>query len=1215
MRPGGATQVVWLLWFVALAVCSPEQAVRAEALVVRGAVSGAWEAPVDTVVIDSFAWVPAAETLRISPGMVIAMSGRFSLVVNGTLLAEGTVEDSIYIQRTPFRDPLGHLGIRFRNTSTVSRLAHVVIEDGFANLGGDDRFGGALEVYHAEVEIDSCWIRENRARIDGGAIYGREAAVVTVRSTKFSGDSTRFGAGGAILMRTSGSLRLIGCEFADNKAVTHGGAVAMESGVSLEMRGCGFRDNIAFQRGGAVQLRGTPQSSVVEYCQFKYCAADIGGAFYLENTRLTVEDCEIRDCDARLGGGIAARGANNLANLTRLQFVGNSASEEGGGVYLGDNARGTLGNSILRGNLAMRGGGVYCAAGTSPVLRFLTMVADSAGEGRAIYLGGAGILSSSIITGEQDLVYFGQTATTIIKHSDIYATNGDAMMGFPPQWLLEPSRVNVALQPCDSLRNVSLDPLFVNESLFDLRLSVGSPCLFGADTANAVGLDFAGNVRVQPVGTWPDMGAVESSEELPGGAPCGAQSGVWFPGDYVIGCSLRVEQDDTLILMGGAKLWFAPNANLHVVGTLLSLGAETDSVMFDRYFELLGATWSGIDVAPEAEVRMDFSVVRHVVGRPAIRVEADSGLFRHCSFSLNENSDGAGGAIAASAATHVILEDCDVAENAAGRGAGLYALGTCEIARSRFERNAVRNLENPLEARGGAVYAGDSSRIFSTEFDGNFATLGGALYLVRGGSLETCAFDSNLAHQGGAVYVEDGNLAMRELDCAGNSARDTGGAGYFAGAFVRDTASVYHGNQAATGGALWLGNTDYAGDSIALEGNAAGLRGGAVALMLTTTASFRSTEFWNNRAGLGGAAVMLQSSLSLEECLLDSNRARDGGGVFAEGSTMTMSRSSCVKHQGLQGSVLHARSGSAVAMNSVLLANNGSTPLFTEQDGQVTYCLSDVPVRAGDELIGLPERVNVNGDSCDGEFNLIADARLVNPGARDYRLSENSPAIHAADPAFPLDEDGTRADIGRYAATQPYAMPTPFNLREPSNYAYFLAGDTVHFSWNESRDSDPGDTVHYHLHVAGGDLDTTVETGSARTAALSIGLGHYVWFVEAVSQRPDTPRRSFEMREFHVAGAVLEAGENKLPLTFDARVHGANPFNNATRLQVSLPHSGQVRYVLYDVLGRAVESRTFELAAGVHEIEVEMQSRASGVYWAEIAAGVESRRMKLVLLK
>ncbi|MBL0063337.1 MAG: hypothetical protein IPP40_18100 [bacterium] len=74
---------------------------RAEALFVRGAVSGEWAAPIDTVVIDSFAWVAQAETLNIAPGMVVAFSGRFSLVVNGTLLANGTNEDSIRVQRTP----------------------------------------------------------------------------------------------------------------------------------------------------------------------------------------------------------------------------------------------------------------------------------------------------------------------------------------------------------------------------------------------------------------------------------------------------------------------------------------------------------------------------------------------------------------------------------------------------------------------------------------------------------------------------------------------------------------------------------------------------------------------------------------------------------------------------------------------------------------------------------------------------------------------------------------------------------------------------------------------------------------------------------------------------------------------------------------------------------------------------------------------------------
>ncbi|MBL0063368.1 MAG: hypothetical protein IPP40_18260 [bacterium] len=116
------------------------------------------------------AWVAQAETLNIAPGMVVAFSGRFSLVVNGTLLANGTNEDSIRVQRTPSHAPEGHLGFRFRNAATVSRLNHVLFEDGFANVGNEERYGGAVELYQAEVEIDSCSFRGNRARIDGGAI-------------------------------------------------------------------------------------------------------------------------------------------------------------------------------------------------------------------------------------------------------------------------------------------------------------------------------------------------------------------------------------------------------------------------------------------------------------------------------------------------------------------------------------------------------------------------------------------------------------------------------------------------------------------------------------------------------------------------------------------------------------------------------------------------------------------------------------------------------------------------------------------------------------------------------------------------------------------------------------------------------------------------------------------------------------------------------------
>ncbi|MBL0063338.1 MAG: right-handed parallel beta-helix repeat-containing protein [bacterium] len=460
------------------------------------------------------------------------------------------------------------MGFRFRNAATVSKLNHVLFEDGFANVGNEERYGGAVELYQAEVEIDSCSFRGNRARIDGGAIYCRDAATLTVRDCEFSGDSTRFGGGGAILARTSGSITIERCRFENNKAATSGGAVMVESGVTPRIENCYFANNIALQRGGAVQLRSSPVAGYMRDCVIEACTADLGGALYLDNTRATIEACSLRLCDARVGGGIAARGSNNTSPILRTVISGNSAIEDGGGLYFVESARCVVTNSIVTDNRATRGGAVYGAVSSAPVLRFVAIDGNAATEGSAISFNGAGTLTSSIVTGEDSLIYFAELATSQIRFSDIFSIEGNELTGFVPDGLLRETRLNVALVECDSLRNFSRNPEFVNAELGDFRLSDNSPCLFGADTSNSNGNDFAGELRVAPEGSWPDMGAFESDAPLPLAGNCGSASGVWYPGDYIIPCSLRVEWQDTLIIMAGSKLLFAPGAGLYVRGNV-----------------------------------------------------------------------------------------------------------------------------------------------------------------------------------------------------------------------------------------------------------------------------------------------------------------------------------------------------------------------------------------------------------------------------------------------------------------------------------------------------------------------------------------------------------------------------------------------------------------------------------------------------------------------
>ncbi len=1207
MRPGGVAQVIGFVAVFWLAIGAQVAVVRADALFVRGAVSGEWSAPTDTVIIDSFAWVPAAETLRIAPGMVVAFSGRFSLLVTGTLLAEGTATDSIYVQRTPLHDPLGHLGVRFRQTQTVSRLAHVVIEDGFANLGGDERFGGALEVYFAEIVLDSCWLRENRARIDGGAIYGREAATLTIRDCIFSGDSTRFGAGGAILSRSNGTLRLERCEFYGNKAITHGGALAMESGVQVELTDCRFHNNRALQRGGAVQLRGTPGTGFARGCVFDQNAADIGGALYLENTRATLEACSLRWSGARLGGAVALRGLNNQATLRRLTIHDNLASAEGGALHIADNARCAVENSVIMRNDALQGGGVYVAAGTIATLRYLTTTDNHATDGREFYFGGGGLLTSSIVSGLESLIHLAPGASPQLFRSNIYASVGDELTGFVVPWLLDMTRVNVALVPCDTFRNISADPQFADAALDDYRLLDGSPCLFGADTSGAVRFDYSGDSRPQPIGSWPDMGAFESAAALPSGEHCGFQSGVWYPGDYVIGCTLRVAEVDTLLIMAGTRVMFAPGASLHVDGTLLALGTDLDSIVFDRYFELPGSTWNGIVLGATSRTRFEYTAVRRVIGVPAIELRGTSVELRHCSITDNDNRHGDGGGLYAPGAAHALLQSCAFTDNIAGGGGAVsMTLGSLTTESSLFRGNEAALDVFGDQAHGGAI-AAQSITVRDSRFADCRGFLGGAV-AADSAVIYDSEFEGCWAARGGALAARR-QLNLDNVTFRGNEARLDGGALALA-AITVDHSSQYFANHAAQGGAISLSDSAaYIGDSVVWRGNIAE-QGGAVYARTAATSEVVASELHGNLAELGGALYCDRGVTQFTLCLFDSNTADAGGAVYLDNGLLRLQRSTCVNQQSAAaGSVAHARLGSTLIMNSTILADNGADPLNAVEHTDYQHILCDVPT-----YFGAATRTNFNGDTCDAAFNLIADPEFVDAGARDYRLTTASPAIQAGDPLWPLDADGTRSDIGYSAGVRPYVVPTPFNVTAPERGAHFVTDDSIRFAWNESRDGDPGDTVSYRLHLTG-EVDSVIATGGARSVVLTLDRGQYEWWVEAQSLRPETAQVSYERRGLTVADAALGAGDAELPGEFAVTMAGPNPFNSMTRLDVALPHPAHVTLMIYDVLGRTVQTIERDYTAGVHGLSLSAQQLSTGFYWAEVRAGEQMRRVKLAVIR
>lgn len=89
-----------------------------------------------------------------------------------------------------------------------------------------------------------------------------------------------------------------------------------------------------------------------------------------------------------------------------------------------------------------------------------------------------------------------------------------------------------------------------------------------------------------------------------------------------------------------------------------------------------------------------------------------------------------------------------------------------------------------------------------------------------------------------------------------------------------------------------------------------------------------------------------------------------------------------------------------------------------------------------------------------------------------------------------------------------------------------------------------------------------------------------------------------------------------IPEQFELRQNYPNPFNPTTNILFRLPGDEHVRIVIYDILGRPVQTLLNEpFRAGIHTVTFNGSSLSSGLYFFRVQAGDESLTKKMMLIK
>ena len=89
----------------------------------------------------------------------------------------------------------------------------------------------------------------------------------------------------------------------------------------------------------------------------------------------------------------------------------------------------------------------------------------------------------------------------------------------------------------------------------------------------------------------------------------------------------------------------------------------------------------------------------------------------------------------------------------------------------------------------------------------------------------------------------------------------------------------------------------------------------------------------------------------------------------------------------------------------------------------------------------------------------------------------------------------------------------------------------------------------------------------------------------------------------------------EVPSAYSLGQNFPNPFNPTTNIRYALPKSGMVKLVVFDALGREVETLVNESQqAGKYETKFSGSALTSGVYFYKLSVGdfTETKRMLMI---
>ncbi|MDP8209091.1 MAG: FG-GAP-like repeat-containing protein [Candidatus Electryonea clarkiae] len=196
-----------------------------------------------------------------------------------------------------------------------------------------------------------------------------------------------------------------------------------------------------------------------------------------------------------------------------------------------------------------------------------------------------------------------------------------------------------------------------------------------------------------------------------------------------------------------------------------------------------------------------------------------------------------------------------------------------------------------------------------------------------------------------------------------------------------------------------------------------------------------------------------------------------------------------------------------------------------------------------------------------------------------------------------------------------------FNLIQPATDGPLEPG-VIEFTWSNSIDPDPDDSVDYTIYFWDGDRTESFSTGADTLIAVNPDtievLDYYwetIWYVHAHSNNPDTSIES-DTRNYFVPLDQIAGNEVIIPKHFILFPSHPNPFNNSTTIRFGLPVDADISVNVYNLEGKLVKKIINDrLRAGYHMVQWNTANEASGIYFVRMETDKYINTQKMLLIK